>query len=188
MNPQQKAKNTDTKNTRLSTLISEVNQLTDHWLARAPDEREPLPTQHLAIHELSKQLYLSTLHQGPIFENPDAVRGYLSSELKHLTRETFWILLLNNRHELIHSEALFKGTLNAAAVYPREVVILALEYQASAIIIAHNHPSGSCEPSRADLAITSRLKDALALIDVSVLDHFLISKNEVLSFAQHGWV
>jgi len=169
-------------------LVAEVHQLTGHWRNAYGS---PLPQQcqpHLAIHELSRALYHSTLIQGPVFENPNAVSNYLSAELKHRTRETFWVLLLNNRHELIHSEALFEGTLNAAAVYPREVVALALRFHASAIIIAHNHPSGCPNPSSADLAITTRLKDALALIDVSVLDHFLICKNEVLSFAQRGWV
>lgn len=101
--------------------------------------------------------------------------------------ELFMAIWLNNRHQVIHHEIMFRGTIDAAAVYPREVVKAALKHNAAAVIFAHNHPSGETEPSQADIAITRRLKDALALIDIRVLDHMIAGKN-VSSMAELGLV
>ena len=101
-------------------------------------------------------------------------------------REVFVVLLLDTRHRLIEFHELFQGTINAASVHPREVVKLALQKNAAAVIVAHNHPSGSAEPSAADIEITKSLKAALALLDIRLLDHFIVGKGEVASLADMG--
>jgi DNA repair protein RadC len=110
----------------------------------------------------------------------------LSAQLRDYAFEVFACLFLDNRHRVISFDELFRGTIDGATVHPREVVKLALDRRAAAVILAHNHPSGIAEASAADKALTQRLKDALALIDVRVLDHFIIGDGEVLSFAEHG--
>ena len=102
--------------------------------------------------------------------------------------EAFYILFLDNQHRVIQDELLFEGTIDAASVYPREVVKRALHHNAAALILAHNHPSGHAEPSECDKMITQRVKDALALIDVRVLDHFVIGVGQTVSFAQRGLI
>ena len=102
--------------------------------------------------------------------------------------ESFAVLFLDIKNRLITSEELFRGTLSHASVYPREIVKAALHQNAASIILAHNHPSGSCEPSQADLSLTSTLKQALALVDIRVLDHFIIANPNVYSFAEHGQI
>lgn len=121
------------------------------------------------------------------FGNPNAVKDYLKYKMCDNEREVFAVLLLDNQHRLISYEELFYGTVNAASVYPREVVKKALEVNAAAIILAHNHPSGIAEPSQADRSITTQLVDALNLIDVRVLDHIVVGE-EPVSFAERGWV
>lgn len=111
----------------------------------------------------------------------------METVLGNYDREVFALLLLDNQHRLIEFNELFYGTIDSASVYPREVVKLALERNAAAVIFAHNHPSGDATPSQADKRITSRLKDALALIDVRVLDHFVVGETCV-SFAERGWI
>tara|TARA_R100001591_G_C4298298_1_gene169608 strand:+ start:288 stop:764 length:477 start_codon:yes stop_codon:yes gene_type:complete len=119
------------------------------------------------------------------FTNPDATKDYLKYRMAHHEREVFAIMLLDNQHRLIEYKELFFGTIDAAPVYPREVVKLVLEHNAGAVIFAHNHPSGVAEPSEADKRITKRLSDALALIDVKVLDHIVVGETPV-SFAERG--
>ena len=110
------------------------------------------------------------------------------ARLRAYPHEVFASLFLDNRHQVIEYEELFTGTIDGASVHPREVVKRALYHNAAAVIFAHNHPSGVAEPSKADRSITSRLTAALALIDVRVLDHFVIGDGEVVSFAERGWV
>ncbi len=119
------------------------------------------------------------------FNNPTAVKEYLSCKLGGHDREVFAALLLDSSHQLIEYRELFFGTIDAASVFPREVVKVALEVNAAAIILAHNHPSGNSEPSQADKQITKRLVDALALIDVRVIDHIVVGR-DCLSFAEKG--
>ena len=110
------------------------------------------------------------------------------SRLRDKTREAFYVLFLDNQHRVIKGEVLFEGTIDSASVYPREVVKRALDHNAAALILAHNHPSGAAEPSQADRRITRRIGDALALVDIRVLDHFVVGDGEVVSFAERGWI
>ncbi|WP_435248217.1 RadC family protein [Vibrio sp. nBUS_14] len=121
------------------------------------------------------------------FTNPANVKEYLQLKLGSYDREVFALMLLDNQHQLIRFEELFFGTIDAASVYSREVVKAALNANAAAVILAHNHPSGIAEPSRADKRITSRLVDALGLIDVRVLDHIVVGEHCV-SFAERSWI
>jgi len=136
--------------------------------------------------ELSKRYFAEELNVGHELTSSQASKNYLMAELRHETREVFAMLLLNNQHQVITFERLFQGTINAAAVYPRVVVEQVLKHGASAVIFSHNHPSGIAEPSIADKQITQQLKQALALIDVSVLDHMIIAHHQCYSFAEHG--
>ncbi len=120
-----------------------------------------------------------------VFINSQATKDFLRFKLGGYEREVFAIMLLNNQHELIEYKELFYGTIDAAAVYPREVVKAVLAANASAVILTHNHPSGVSEPSQADKAITQRLVNALGLIDVRVLDHLIIGKT-TMSFAENN--
>ncbi len=122
------------------------------------------------------------------FTGTQSVKHYLKFALAPKRREIFACLFLDNRHRLIKYEELFQGTIDGASVHPREVVKAALEHNAPAVILAHNHPSGVAEPSQADIQITTRLKEALALIDVRVLDHFIIGEDEPVSFAERGLI
>lgn len=136
--------------------------------------------------ELGRRYLEATLKREAVLNSPDRTRAFLKARLRHHTREVFACLFLDNRHRVIGFEELFGGTIDGASVHPREVVRRALHHNAAAIIFAHNHPSGVAEPSHADRAITVRLRDALALIDVRVLDHFVVGDAEVVSFAERG--
>lgn len=138
--------------------------------------------------ELCRRHYLETLQCGPVLSSPDAVRDYLLAELRDRDHEVFCCLFLDNRHRLLVFEELFTGTIDGASVYPRQVVKRALAHNAAAVILTHNHPSGIAEPSQADRLLTTRLKDALALVDVRVLDHFIVGDGEPLSMAEYGWL
>ena len=120
------------------------------------------------------------------FTNPGDVKSYLRLQFNNLEHESFRVMFLDNQHGLISLTEMFRGTIDGAAVYPREVVKTALQFNAAAIILAHNHPSGVCEPSRADKAITSRLTGALKLVDIRVLDHIIVGGNDTYSFADKG--
>lgn len=118
--------------------------------------------------------------------SPATVQAFLCSKIGHLEHEAFWCLWLDAQHRLIVAEEAFRGTINQSAVYPREVVKRALAVNAAAVIFAHNHPSGVTEPSRADETLTESLQRALALVDVKVLDHFVVAGNQATSFANRG--
>ncbi|MEZ9648979.1 hypothetical protein A136_10945 [Vibrio crassostreae 9ZC13] len=121
------------------------------------------------------------------FTNPTNVKEFLKLKLGAHDREVFAVMFLDNQHQLIEFEELFFGTIDAASIYPREVVKAALNYNAAAVVFAHNHPSGIAEPSQADRRITQRLVDALKLVDIRVLDHIVVGE-DCVSFAEKGWV
>lgn len=126
------------------------------------------------------------VRRGTEFTSPQLSRDYLRVKLGTLEHEAFMVVLLDARHRLIEALQMFRGTIDSTSVYPREVVKEALARNASAVILAHNHPSGAAEPSRADELITRRLREALALIDVRVLDHLFVAGEDVVSFAERG--
>jgi DNA repair protein RadC len=139
-----------------------------------------------AVLELARRGLAAELAQRPVFDTPGAVRDYLRLQMEHLPHEVFALLFLDSQQRLLQYEELFRGTLTQTSVYPREVVKRALALNAAAVILAHNHPSGACEPSKADEFLTERLKSALGLIDVRVLDHFVIGTGRTMSFAERG--
>ena len=139
-----------------------------------------------AVIELARRALTRELSQQPVFDAPAKVKNYLQLQLGALEHEVFAVLFLDAQTRLIKLEEMFRGTLTQAAVYPREVLKRALDLQASAVIFAHNHPSGAAEPSRADELLTQTLKSALALVDIRVLDHLVIGRSEVISFAERG--
>lgn len=122
----------------------------------------------------------------PLFTGPSSTHEYLKLKLATSEHEQFLVVFLDTRHRLIDSRVMFTGTVDGASVYPREVVKAGLDLNAAAVMFAHNHPSGETEPSKADERITERLKTALALVDIRVLDHFIVTPRSVLSFAETG--
>ena len=128
----------------------------------------------------------NTAKMGKQFTTPEITEKFIKLKIGLDKSEVFCVLFLDNRHRLISFDRMFEGTINGANIYPREVVKRALSHNAAAMIIAHNHPSGDCEPSEADKRITNRLKDALKLIDVRILDHLIVSADNSYSFANHG--
>lgn len=141
-----------------------------------------------AVLEMARRHFKEILQRGDVLTSPDITRAYLSAQLRGYTHEVFACLFLDNQHRVIELEELFRGSLDSASVYPREVVKRALFHNAAAIIFAHNHPSGIAEPSTADKHITDKLKQALSLFDIRVLDHFIIGDGEPYSFAEHGYL
>lgn len=138
-----------------------------------------------AVLELSRRYLRERMEKGEILEDPDAVRFFLSAKLRDRKAEVFAGVFLDNRHRVIAYEELFFGTINSASVHPREIVRAAIKHNAAAVILAHNHPSGIAEPSQSDERITQRITEVLALIDVRVLDHFVIGEH-IVSFAERG--
>lgn len=136
--------------------------------------------------ELARRQALATLSRGDVLASPAATRRFLHHHLGAREREVFSCLFLDNQHRVIRCEDLFLGTLDGAAVYPREIATRALQYRAAAVIFAHNHPSGVSEPSAADRRITERLVRALGLLDIRVLDHLIIGAGSAYSFAEEG--
>lgn len=141
-------------------------------------------TVRRAIRLLEKHLSGS----GVAFTSSDITRDWLRLQLAPLTREVFMVLLLDNQHRLLAHEVLFTGTINHTEVHPREVVKFALQHNAAAAIVAHNHPSGETEPSKADRHITGRLQQALQLVDVRLLDHLIVGGRDTVSLAERGWL
>jgi DNA repair protein RadC len=139
-----------------------------------------------AVLELARRALAEELRDGALLDSPQAVKHYLQLLLAHKPHESFAVLFLDVKNRLIAAEELFRGTLTHASVYPREIVKAALGHNAAAVLLAHNHPSGSPQPSAADHALTAALKQALALVDVRVLDHFIVAGHRVHSFAEHG--
>ena len=138
--------------------------------------------------ELTRRYFRTNLERRPAISGPDGAKDFLVAQFKSLRREVFACLFLDTRHQLITFEVLFFGTLDATTVHPREVVKRVLELNAAAVILAHNHPSGVAEPSAADQALTRRLREALALVDVRGLDHIVAADGCAVSFADRGWL
>jgi DNA repair protein RadC len=145
-------------------------------------------SQLIAVLELARRALAEQLREREVFGSPDAVKNYLQLHLAHRPHEVFAGLFLDAQNRLIAMEELFRGTLTQTSVYPREVVLKSLHHHAAAVVLAHNHPSGTVQPSRADEALTQTLKAALALVDVRVLDHVIVAPGQALSMAEKGLV
>lgn len=141
-----------------------------------------------AVLEMGRRHLAERMRHKSTLENPQAVREYLKSMLRHEPHEVFGCLFLDSKHRVLTFEALFRGSIDCTSVHPRQVVKRALAHNAAAVILCHNHPSGNSSPSEADRTLTKRLQDALDLIDVRVLDHFIIGDGEPLSMAEYGWM
>jgi len=139
-----------------------------------------------AVRELAQRSLEEKLLRTDVFTHSGATRRYIQSRLGNRSREVFMVLFLDNQHRLIAQEELFLGTIDGATVHPREVVKQALFHNAAALIMAHNHPSGVCEPSQADISITRRLKQLLEEVDIRTLDHLIVGDGEVRSLAEQG--
>lgn len=137
--------------------------------------------------EMAAEIVASKYLRGDVMHNASAVKDFLKYKLANYDREVFSVLLLDSQHHLIEYKKLFFGTIHSASVHPREAVKIALQHNATAVIFAHNHPSGDATPSIADRKITEKLRDAMALVDVRVLDHIVVGK-ECVSFAQRGFL
>ncbi|ROM97920.1 RadC family protein [Pseudomonas brassicacearum] len=161
-------------------------QLTLIETSNAEADRIVLENQLIdeALHILDRRLFT----RGPSLTSPDAVASYLKLHVAHQEHEVFGVMFLDARHRVLAFETLFHGSIDGASVYPRQVVKRSLAHNASAVIFVHNHPSGCTEPSQADRVLTARLKEALALIEVHVLDHFIVGEGRPLSFAEYGWL
>ncbi|MEO3736798.1 RadC family protein [Shewanella baltica] len=176
------------------SLISEFGGLRNllcaprNQVCRLPGVGPVKYAQLQAAAELARRVAQENLQRGQVLTNPDLTRDYLMRQLADRSYEVFAVLLLDSQHRVIQFVELFRGTIDSASVYPREVVSLVLEKKAAAVIICHNHPSGIAEPSQADRRITERLKNALATIDVSLLDHMVVGDREIVSFAERGWI
>ena len=139
-----------------------------------------------AVIELARRSLTRELAQRPVLGDPPQVKAFLKLQLGHHEHEVFAVMFLDAHHHLLKLEEMFRGSLTQTSVYPREIVKRALELQASAVILAHNHPSGAAEPSRADEYLTQTLISALKLVDVTVLDHMVVGHGDVVSFAERG--
>jgi DNA repair protein RadC len=140
----------------------------------------------VAVLELARRALTQQLQERPVFSTPTAVQHFLQLQLAPRPHEVFAVLFLDAQHRLLAQEELFRGTLTQTSVYPREVVLRALHHRCAAVVLAHNHPSGSVQPSPADEALTRTLKAALALVDVRVLDHVIVAPGLALSMAEKG--
>jgi DNA repair protein RadC len=150
--------------------------------------RADAPEVCLVVRELLTRWMGAEMIQGEALNSPHTVRDYLKLHFAGREFESFVAIFLDAQHRVIVAEELFKGTLTQTSVYPREVVKAALKHNAAAVIFAHNHPSGTTEPSKSDELLTSALKQALALLDVRVLDHFIVAGNQTMSFAERGLI
>ncbi len=159
---------------------------TEHELSQVHGIGSSKYVQLQAIFEMSRRALHEELRQRDVFQSPQQVRNYLMLKLGGLTREVFMVLFLDAQNRLHATEEMFSGTLTQTSVYPREVVKRAMHHNAASVIFAHNHPSGVPNPSAADEMLTAQLKQALALVDVRVLDHFIVAGNQTLSFAERG--
>lgn len=140
----------------------------------------------VAVLELARRAMAQQLQERAVLADPSAVKHYLQLHLAAKSHEVFAVLFLDSQNRLLAMEELFRGTLTQTSVYPREVVLRALHHQACAVVLAHNHPSGTVQPSQADEALTHTLKAALALVDVRVLDHIIVATGQALSMAEKG--
>ncbi len=168
----------------LRTLLG----LSQREFCRAPGLGLAKYAQLQAVLEMARRHLGESLKRGEVMSRPDEVSRFLQSQLRDHPFEVFACLYLDNRHRVIAFRELFRGTIDQASVHPREVVRAALDCNAAAVILAHNHPSGVAEPSRADEELTRRLKQALALVDIRVLDHLIVGDGPCVSLAERGLV
>ncbi len=181
------------------SAVSLAKQLLTHFKslrALLEADRESFTAQHglgeakfvqlQAVIEMSRRHMESTLEKGDAFINSQATQLYFKQRLRHHQQEVFACLFLDNQHQLIAFDELFFGTINNAAVYPREVVKKALHYNSAAAIIGHNHPSGIAEPSQSDISLTQQIQSALELVDIRLLDHVIVGDATVISLAESG--
>ena len=145
-------------------------------------------TQLQAVLEMGRRHLAERLRRDCALESPQAVRDFLTSQVRHEQHEVFGCLFMDTKHRMLAFEVLFRGSIDSASVYPRQVVKRALAHNAAAVIFCHNHPSGISLPSEADRTLTQRLTKALDLIEVRVLDHFIIGEGQPLSMVEHGWM
>lgn len=157
--------------------------MTSTRTARKPDTSEDDAVIVKAIQVLARRF-----KKRDVFGSPDAVKDYLRLQSQGLSHEVFGVMFLDSQNRLLAYDSLFRGTLHQTSVYPREIVKRALEVNAASVVLHHNHPSGVCEPSRADEALTHAVKQALALIDARVLDHVITSDYGALSMAERGLI
>ena len=150
--------------------------------------RELPPADQQTVREALTLLECQLLEPGASFTSSHAVRDWLRLQLASLEREEFTALFLDNQHRLIDHETLFTGTINHTQLHPREVVKSGLKHNAAAVIVAHCHPSGHAEPSQADRQVTVRIQQALALVDIRLLDHLVVGGMDVVSFSERGWL
>ncbi|MHC0462427.1 RadC family protein [Kosakonia cowanii] len=140
------------------------------------------------IGELARRSYNARIAEESSLLSPEMVREFLQSQLANEEREVFMVILLDNRNRIIKHARLFSGTINHVEVHPREILREAIKFNAVGVILAHNHPSGNAEPSRADKAITERVIKCCQLMDIRVIDHLVIGRGECVSFAERGWI
>lgn len=163
---------------------AEPQQAVRLWVRGALDELRSATAGEIIA--AARRAMTRRVRRGIAMDSPRTVREFLTVKLGPLEHETFAVLLLDTRHRLIDYVELFRGTIDRASVYPREVVKLALARNAAALVLAHPHPSGAAEPSEADELITRRLKEALALVDVRLLDHIIVAGGEAISLSERG--
>ena len=168
--------------------LNGIFAVTEHELSQVHGIGTSKYVQLQAIFEMSRRALNEQLQQRDVFKSPQQVRDYLVLKLGGLTREVFLVLFLDTQNHLVATEEMFTGTLTQTSVYPREVVKRALHHNAASVIFAHNHPSGIAKQSQADELLTKELKQALALVDVRVLDHFIVAGNNTLSFSERGLI
>ncbi|MCW5611933.1 MAG: DNA repair protein RadC [Rubrivivax sp.] len=161
-------------------------QATPEQLAKIKGLGPAKRAELLAVMEVARRALAQQLKAAPVFDSPQRVKDYLALHLAGRAQEVFAVLFLDGQHRLLKLEEMFAGTLTQTSVYPREVVRRALALNAGAVVLAHNHPSGLAEPSRADEYLTATLKSALALVDVRVLDHLIVGQGQVVSLAERG--
>lgn len=166
--------------------MSQLSLSLDSSLLVRDDQGRYLPATADQILEAARYVIDQKIPRGTLFTSPALVKDYLRTKLVGFEHEVFAALFLDSQHRLLEYVELFRGTIDAAAVYPREVVKEALRVNAAAVIFSHNHPSGNPEPSQADKVLTQRLKEALALVDVRTLDHIIVGGEATVSFAEQG--
>ncbi|GAB3647248.1 RadC family protein [Ramlibacter alkalitolerans] len=176
-----------------SRLIAEAGGLAEllcchESMGRSGPASPNIRPELAVVLELARRAAAQQLAARDVFGSPDAVKHYLQLHLARRQHEVFAVLFLDSQNRLIRMEEMFRGTLTQTSVYPREVVLAALRVHAGAVILAHNHPSGTVQPSRADEALTQTIKAALALVDVRVLDHVVVAPGQALSMAEKGLI
>ena len=169
---------------RVSRLLSAAHR----ELCAVPGVGPAKSARIAAVMELARRALTEEMRARDSLTSPSAVRGYLRLQMQHLGHEAFYGVFLDAQNRVIAAEELFRGTLTQTSVYPREVLKRALEHNAASVILAHNHPSGVAEPSLQDQALTRTLAEALALVDIKVLDHFIVAPGACLSFAERGLI